>query len=141
MTKLVLDSSVLVKWVTSNNEELVKEARDILRFTQKQKVKIFVPELTKFEVGNALWKKDIVYSEAAFDLELFYHFPIEFVSWNKELAKRTLAIAIHEKITYYDASFIALAEDLKATLVTDNPKHQKKSLASKIKVVALKEYK
>lgn len=141
MTKLVLDSSILVKWITSQGEEFVEKARGILSLCQKEKVKILAPELAKFEIGNALWKKQISLSEASFDLELFYDFPIEFISWDLALAKKTAEIAIENKITYYDATFIALAEKYKAVLVTDNPKHQKENFSSKIKIVALKDYK
>ena len=42
-------------------------------------------------------------------------------------------------MTYYDASFIALAKQEDAILVTDNPKHQTK--ISGVKVVPLGEYK
>lgn len=140
MTKLVLDSSVLVKWITSQDEELIKEARKILRRFQEGKIKVFVPELTKFEIGNALWKKQIPLSEVSFDLELFYDFPVEFISWDLVLGKKTAEIATENKITYYDAAFIALAEKYKAVLVTDNPKHQKIRSAG-VKIVALKDYK
>lgn len=141
MTNLVLDSSVLVKWITSKDEELIKEAREILHSLQKGKTRVFAPELANFEIGNALWKKQVPLSEALFDLELFYDFPVEFISWDLALAKKTAEIAIKNKITYYDAAFIALAEKYKAILVTDNPKHQKKNFSSKIKIVALKDYK
>lgn len=140
MTKLVLDSSVLIKWITSRREESVEKARDILLLCQNDKVKVLVPELVKFEIGNALWKKQISLSEVSFDQELFYDFPIEFVSWDVDLAKKTTSIAIENKITYYDASFVALAEKYRAVLVTDNPKHQKIKNNSSIKIIALKDY-
>lgn len=41
-------------------------------------------------------------------------------------------------ITYYDASFIALAKLENAQLVTDNPKHQGKT--TEVKVIALQDY-
>lgn len=41
-------------------------------------------------------------------------------------------------ITYYDASFLSLAEQLGAVLVTENVKHQVKS--SQVKVIPLKDY-
>jgi predicted nucleic acid-binding protein len=41
-------------------------------------------------------------------------------------------------MTYYDASFVALARIENAVLVTDNPKHQAKQLA--VKVISLKDY-
>lgn len=73
-------------------------------------------------------------------LSVLYAIPITFVSFDEELARETLEIAYANKITYYDASFIALAEQLGANLVTDNPKHQRVSKAVKIKIIALKDY-
>ena len=67
-----------------------------------------------------------------------YQLPITFVPESEELVKDTYKIAQEAKITYYDASFIALAHQENATLVTDNPKHQEK--APEIKVVPLSEY-
>ncbi len=50
----------------------------------------------------------------------------------------TYKIAQETNITYYDASFMSLAKQLNATLVTDNIKHQGK--ATDIKVISLKDY-
>jgi len=48
-------------------------------------------------------------------------------------------MAKEEKITYYDASFIALAQQENAIFITDNTKHQGKT--SEVKVIPLSKYK
>lgn len=137
MTKLILDSSVIFKWLNLQDEKLVEEAREILKKLQNNKIKIYVPELTKYEVGNALWKRKLTLAETIFDLEIFYDFPLEFVSLDLPLSKRTSEIALENNITFYDASFIAVAEKLGANLVTENSKHQRPSIKSKIKIIPL----
>lgn len=67
-----------------------------------------------------------------------YSLPVEFVVETKELAQEAYRIAHVANITYYDASFLALAKQEKAALVTDNPKHQKK--IKEVKVIPLAEY-
>ena len=57
---------------------------------------------------------------------------------DKVVVDTSVEIAESAGITYYDASFMALAKQEKATLVTDNPKHQRKIQG--IKVIALKNY-
>lgn len=137
MTKLILDSSVIFKWLNLQDEKLVEEAREILKKLQNNKIKIYVPELTKYEVGNALWKRKLTLAETIFDLEIFYDFPLEFVSLDLPLSKRTSEIALENNITFYDASFIAVAEKLGANLVTENSKHQRSGIRTKIKIIPL----
>ena len=71
-------------------------------------------------------------------LDLFYLFPIQFFSETIELAKRTYIIGHKDKLTYYDASFVALAQQEGAVLVTDNPKHQRR--IPNVKVIPLEKY-
>ena len=136
---VVIDSSVAIKWINRQNELLIEQANKILQEVQFEKTEIAAPELSKYEIGNAMLRKKITLLEAKVALEKLYDIPIRFISLDLELATRSLEIASENKITYYDASFLALAEKLKAVLVTDNPKHQKIP-GKKIKVVALKDY-
>ena len=56
----------------------------------------------------------------------------------QNLAELTYKTGQELNITFYDASFLSVAEQLGATLVTDNVKHQGKS--TKVKVIPLKDY-
>lgn len=60
------------------------------------------------------------------------------MSQSEEEAKDTYRLAKNTGVTYYDASFMALALQENAVLVTDNPKHQGRS--SKVQVKSLKDY-
>ena|SRR5438105_2065937 len=138
MKPIVVDSSVTVKWINQINEKLLSQSDKLLMDAQKSLVNLLAPELSKYEIGNALLKKQLDLPEAYESLDTVYQLPITFIPESEELAKQTYRIAEQIGITYYDASFMALAHQEKATLVTDNVKHQGK--ASNVKVISLKDY-
>ncbi len=61
-----------------------------------------------------------------------------FITESHQQAKETYSIAHNSGVSFYDASFMSLAKQYGATLVTDNIKHQGKD--PQIKVIALKDY-
>jgi predicted nucleic acid-binding protein len=98
-----------------------------------------VPELVKYELGDVLiCGKNLNSKQAEVVLSQFYKIPLSFIEDSRPLAIKTADIAQDLNITYYDAAFIALAEQLKATLVTENMKHQGKT--KDIRVIAIKDY-
>lgn len=85
-----------------------------------------------------LFSKKLLPKETIIPFHAFFVSPIQFIPQSEELAKDTYEIAFTLGITYYDASFLSLAKQYDATLVTDNVKHQGK--ISEIKVLPLKDY-
>ena len=138
MKPVVVDSSVTVKWLNQIDEKLLGQADKLLSDAQVGSVNLLAPELSKYEIGNALLKKKLNLPMAYESLGTVYQLPLTFVPESEELAKQTYKVALQDKITYYDASFIALAQQEDATLVTENIKHQGKS--KKVKVVSIKDY-
>ncbi len=139
MKKLVIDSSIIVKWLNQQDEERVSQADVILNHAQDKGNILLAPELAKYEIGNALlMKKQLSQEDAVITFNAFFTLPIQFVSQSKNLSVETYRIARAEKITFYDACFIALAKQEGADLVTDNPKHQAKT--KEVKVIPLSEY-
>lgn len=139
-TRLIaVDSSVGVKWINSQEEKHVNLANRILQHAQENKFTIIMPELSKYEIANALLYKKLEFSLLQTSLEDFYHLPIRFIPENQRLAFQSVEIAVFYNITYYDASFLALAKEYKAKLITDNPKHQDKKISG-LNVVSLKDY-
>lgn len=136
--KLVIDSSVIVKWVNSQDEDYLDQADKLANDSRAGKVKLLAPELAKYEVGNALWKKGLDLPQAKISLSTIYAGSVEFIRQTESQAIRAMEIALDKKITFYDASFLSLAEGLNAVLVTDNPKHQK--IFPGVKVISLKDY-
>ena len=138
MKQIVVESSVSVKWINQNDERLLDKADKLLLDAQAGKVNLLAPELSKYEIGNALLRKGLDLPNAYESLGTVYQLPVTFVPQSEELAKQTYEIAEQANITYYDASFVALAKAQNATLVTDNPKHQAKSQEARIE--SLKDY-
>ncbi len=136
---IVIDSSVIIKWLSEDNENHLEEADKILRDAQEKRIVLIAPELTKYEVGNVLlFSKHLSPEQAQIILAKFFNLPLSFVSESEESARETYSIAHDLNITYYDASFLSLAKQYNAILVTDNIKDQGKK--SDIQVISLKDY-
>src|SRR3989344_5883512 len=133
---IVVDSSVIIKWISQDNEKHLDKVDKILEDAQKNKILLITPELARYEVGNVLlFGKNLLPEQAKIALTEFYKLPVSFISESEELSKETFKLAFNLKITYYDASFLALAKLYNAILVTDNKKHQGRD--SNIKVTTL----
>ena len=136
---LVIDSSVAVKWLNKQNEKYTAQADKILKDVQEEKAYLIMPELAKYEVGNALLYKQIPLQNTLGSLSTYYHIPIQFISQDREQAQNAMQISHENKVTFYDASFMALAKEQKADLITDNPKHHKGKISG-LNVISLKDY-
>lgn len=139
MTSLIIDTSVAVKWLNQDNEKNIEKADKILNDVKNGKVELFAPELLKYEVGNALlFGKKIAKEDINELMHIFYSLPIIFITEDKILANDSYLLAQNFGITYYDASFMSIAKQLNAILITENIKHQGKS--KDILVKSLQEY-
>ncbi len=136
--KIVIDSSVIVKWLLSKNENHIEQSRTILANIREGKIDCLAPEIAKYEIGNAILNKDVTTIIAELAFVTFYMLPIKFVPETDKTALLTFKIAQKYGVTYYDASFMSLAKQENAILVTDNIKHQGKS--ANIKVISLRDY-
>ncbi len=139
MQNIVVDSSVIVKWINRQNEQNIAESDNLLSNCKKGLVQLYTTELAKYEIGNVLWKKGLDSDQAKTSLSTVYAIPIEFIKLGELEALQTIEIAISAKMTFYDASYVSLAENIGAILVTDNPKHQSKY--KNVKTISLANYK
>lgn len=133
-----MDSSIIVKWLNHSEELRLKQADDVLQQAIDGEIQLFCPDIALYEVGNALLHKKIDTALVETALTTLYVLPITFIHLNLSLAQSMIQFAAYYTMTYYDAAFVALAKEFGATLVTDNPKHQKKDHG--VNVVALAEY-
>jgi predicted nucleic acid-binding protein len=117
--KSLLDASAVLQVIKSLDED--------------QALRVFaenhVLDLTKYEVGNGIWKEFVLHR--AIEADEFY----EFLRLLRTVVARagllvpdpeTLSnigeIAAKEKMTFYDASYIALAKIRKLSLTTEDAK-------------------
>ncbi len=139
MQQYVVDTSVIIKWLSTDKEDNIEQANRLLDDALDGDVELLAPELVKYEVGNVLlFSKKLSPDDAGIVLTQFYTLPIHFVSESEELSIDSFELASSLGITYYDAAFLAVAKYYESAVITENIKHQGK--ATNVRVISLKEY-
>ncbi len=119
MNKIVVDSSVVVKWFVP--EPLSEEARRVLDSYEAGAVTLLAPDLLVAEVGNIIWKKHRLQGLSKEDadqiLDAFGELDIVFTS-SAELLQDAFRIAVEQVRTVYDSLYVALSEKEKCVFVT-----------------------
>lgn len=124
MKPVVVDTSVAFKWYRqTNDEEHVAQALAVLNDHLDGMIALNAPDLLIYELGSLLSLKRQYVSEPPVTilrrtllLELQIH-PID-----QLLAERALAAAERYGVTFYDASFLALAGLLRCPFITADRK-------------------
>ena len=120
--KFLLDASALLPLVTQSGKKLIAEATN---------ADLITSNLAIYESCNGLWKlatllKTLTLKDAQ-DIatilnELTAKNIIQTINFTSIDLAQTLDIAQKAQITFYDASYITIAQDIKATLVTEDKK-------------------
>jgi len=134
---LVLDASIIAKWFFE--EDATDRALVLLEKHKLGDIKINAPILLLFEFGNTAIKKfreDIdTKSEFKQDIQDLLTIDVNFINPDEENLRQTYALAHKYELTFYDATYIATAQNLKCDFVTADKKlHQK---TKKLKFVKL----
>jgi predicted nucleic acid-binding protein len=118
----LLDSSVIAKWfVQEEDSDKAIEIRDL--FIQK-KHRVTTVSLLRYELGNVLWKHPAKTVESAReDFESLSQMAIPTLDIDDpKILTRVFETARSLEITFYDASYLTVAEESKAILVTADKK-------------------
>ena len=123
--KYLLDASALLPLITRRGKQLIAEA---------SRENLVTTDLAIYEACNSLWKlatllktislEDAVNVATALK-DLAMRNVIQTVNFTKLDVSHTLNKAHKERLTFYDASYIATAERTEAILVTEDKKLQK----------------
>lgn len=127
----VIDSSSLVKFFS--HEEGWDKVKEVILES------VVTLDLSVMEVASALWKKvlrnEISYSTAQTILkDLVEEKAIPTINQEKFIT-HAFTLAVNEKITIYDAVFIAAAKKLETELVTSDRKQMDAAIRNGVKVV------
>lgn len=138
MKTIVVDASIVAKWyIAEEDSEKAVQIRDL---HSAGKVSLSSPSLVIYEVGNALTRHPSFRSQdAARALQSLLDLELKLRSFESNLLGRTFQIARELGTTFYDAAYVALAND--ATLVTADKDLHKKIKRYPIKVQLLSETK
>jgi predicted nucleic acid-binding protein len=118
---LVVDASVAFKWLIPDTaEEDVPAAKALLVDHMEGRVEIAVPALLYYEVANILLfgRSRPPVDEAAEALSDLFSIPLAVVTPTPDAADAALRLAAQHGLSYYDASYVSLAEALDCVLIT-----------------------
>lgn len=113
----VLDASVLLKW-------FVEEPESIQALTYRSRllegeVAIACPDLVLYEVGNVLrHKRGVPEGALSNALSDLLRIQMDIFTPTEALLHRAAHLAYSRQMTYYDSVYVALAQELHATLVS-----------------------
>lgn len=126
MTTLVIDASVVLKWLgLFQHEPLAAKAQLLLDRWQQGSVGLLAPDLVWAEVANAHWRgvrqNRFPATDAQASLATLHGHGLPTVR-SEPFVDRALEIACHHGRTAYDSLYVALAESSRSTLLTADEK-------------------
>lgn len=124
---VVLDTSVVAKWFLE--EEGSDKATKIREEFLNGDTQIVICDLTLYELGNLLKFKGFSPSEINSALGSLFDLGVDIVAPTKSMLGVAAKIAEKCDLTFYDASFIALAQELQFKLKTADKKISEKTKA------------
>jgi predicted nucleic acid-binding protein len=146
--KIILDTSVIIKWFFEEDEKDVKNANLILNKYYNSEIRIIAPEIALFEISNVIKNRIKNLEDKNMGAEIIdkiFNLGIIFYV-TKEILKNAFNIAIDINESVYDCIFIAVAEHFKSKFITDDKKlllnysNYKTTAENKIQIILLENY-
>ncbi len=137
----VLDASVILKWfVSEKDSDKAEMLRSEYYLGQRE---IVVPDLMLYEISNALnYHPDFKPLEIKTAIQTLFDIGIEIVTPTQMLMSKAVDIASENDVTCYDASYFALAQDLRTDFITADQEFYNKLLQNNYpNIILLKNYK
>lgn len=127
--KVILDTSVIVKWFSLENlSEIALKLRDKIYM---EEVYAVIPDLVLYELTNSLKNKKELNSEIVKEaIDYLADMQLDIIYPSANIIKEAVDLSYTLNITSYDAYFVALAKETDLTLITADFK-----LYEKLKVV------
>lgn len=123
---VVIDASVIVKmFLGEDGSELVKK---LFRLTNAYKLTIFAPYLLRYELFNILSRKVSDFGDVSKMFDIFEKLKIGFLDPEDDYLKKALKeVWADPKISFYDASYAALAKNYDGIFLTADKKYYEKA--------------
>ncbi|BAZ53044.1 hypothetical protein NIES4103_57090 [Nostoc sp. NIES-4103] len=118
--RCVVDASVAIKQFIPD-DPLTPKVNQLFAHLGNPQTAIFVPDLFYIECGNIIWKylraRLYAVADVPADLATLKNFPLRVVS-TADLMADAVTIALNLGISAYDASYVALSQQVGAILLT-----------------------
>ena len=117
MDRYVVDASVILKWVLGDERESDQhKALDLLNAWVGGRAELLAPSLWEYEVGNFLGR---LFPGQAFEkMALIVNLKFSGIPLTDSMLRLCFDWMARNGVTFYDACYLALAEETKSILVT-----------------------
>jgi len=117
MRRYVVDASVMIKWILGDEREADQEkAFELLQSWVHGRSEIYAPSLWQYEIGNFLGRE--IPEEAEEKMTVLMNLNVGHVELSEVIIRRCFNWMREDKITFYDAAYLAAAHEIDADLVT-----------------------
>ena len=123
MERIVADASIIIKFFI--NELYSKQSRSLMEVFVRKEIELLEPPLLLYEVINGVRysrAKKFTESEIKAIIESMVNFDFKWLDINSEIAYLATEISLRYNVSFYDASYVALAKAMGADLYTADNK-------------------
>jgi len=125
MQRYVVDASVILKWVLGDEQEPDQhKALDLLNAWVEGRVELLAPSLWEYEAGNFLGRH--FPGQAVEKMDLIANLKFSSLPLTGNMHRLCFEWMARNGVTFYDACYLALAEETGSVLVTADAKFAEK---------------
>lgn len=136
ISTMILDSSVVFKWIRDSNEAQRENALEILRRNRENKISITVPDFLYIELANVLvTKMSLSPAELRLALDGLFSIDLAIYQATKGDLQEAAITAQKYKTSVYDMLYAVLAKKLNTILVTADEKFVKATKFPHVKLL------
>lgn len=116
---IVVDASVVFKWIVSEDETSTRAARQLRQQYLLGKEKIIAPDILLYEIANIFaYKTKLSFEDVAKAWQSFQSLEIPVVAATEAYIGDCLKFSQRHQISVYDASYVVLAQKRKCRFIT-----------------------
>jgi predicted nucleic acid-binding protein len=125
MLRYVVDASVILKWVLGDERESDQDkALALLKTWAEGRSELLAPSLWEYEAGNFLGR--LFPGEASAKMNLIVSLKLSSIPLTENMHRLCFHWMSQNRVTFYDACYLALAEETGSILVTVDAKFAEK---------------
>ena len=118
LRQVVLDTSVVIKWVRSGEEDR-EQALQLRKNYLEGELAIAIPDLLLYELANVLrFKPSAVKENVRKVVNSFLDLGLAVIEPSPVVLHEAIELSFEYDVTFYDALFLAIAENLRYDFVT-----------------------
>ncbi len=138
--KYILDSSVVIKWYYSDNEEDLEQANYFFNNPKKNYDVIVAPDLLIYELLNFFKSKSEMSEDRIYTILNEIYNTIMVLGIGNILFKKAFKIARDNGVTIYDGIYISLSEELNIPFITADRKLHALTEKLNYRIIPLKDF-